>query len=106
MNRLLELRERLYDLIQSACKEDDHHKSYEGHITFSTVSMGLNGYFEDEEYSLVIDCYMLGDTRHTTITAKSYERCLDMFEDLLYQWEEEKYIPLSSSIYDTPNEKI
>lgn len=77
-NRLLELRSRMYGLIDREIARVGHHKSYEGALSYH-----MSGRFSDEPPYWELDCYVCPAINGRSWTFGS----LDELEEMLDEWE-------------------
>lgn len=80
MERFLKLREDLFAAIKKEIEECGYHKSYEGRLTIAWPHM-----FEDE-YTISLDCYVIGPRRHPYWCGSSLEEALDKAENDIRSW--------------------
>jgi len=85
VNRFLALREDLFKAIAHSLKHENHCKQYEGRM-----SMQWPHYFNDE-YSIFLDCYVVGPSRHYEWNGKDFTEALDKAEKDIRQWIQEEY---------------
>lgn len=85
IKRIDALRKDLFDAIDYSLKMDGHHKNYEGRITLCWPPR-----FEDE-YTITLDCYVIGPGRHYYWTGKTPDDALDKAEKDIREWIKEEY---------------
>ncbi len=88
MFRFVDIRKRLFTMIDRALQEDSHHKSYEG-----AMSIHFPNRFEDYEGHIGIElsCYVLGPGgRHHKWEGKTLGEALDKMEKDMDQWANEE----------------
>jgi len=83
--RIDALRKDLFDAIDYAIKMDGHHKSYEGRLTMCWPHR-----FENE-YTIALDCYVIGPNRHYYWTGANFTEALDKAEKDIRNWIKEEY---------------
>lgn len=82
--RFAQLRGELFAFIGMALKENGHCKSYEG-----AMQIGFPDYFsadDDGAWSVSLDCYVIGPSRHYTWTGKNFTEALDKAEKEIRGW--------------------
>lgn len=79
--KLEKLRKRLFDAIELSLKEDGHCKSYEG--AFSIV---MPNYFNNNGWSIALDCYVIGPGRHYSWSGKDLEEAYNKAEKDIISW--------------------
>ena len=84
-SRFVALREDLFKAIAHAIEHDGHHKHYEGKL-----SLIYPHCFEDE-YTITLDCYVIGPSRHYHWTGKDFHEALDKAEKDIRKWIDEEY---------------
>lgn len=85
VKRFLTLRADLFAAIRHSLEQDGHCKSYEGRL-----AMQWPHYFE-EEYTITLDCYVIGPSRHYYWTGKDFTEALDNAEKDIRAWIQEEY---------------
>lgn len=85
------LRKDLFAAIDYAIKQDGHHKSYEG-----TMAMYWPNRWDDG-YTITLDCYVIGPSRHYHWGGKSFDLALNQAEKDIRMWIAEEY----EHIYDS-----
>ena len=84
--RLQKLRQDLYQAIERALEEDDHHKSYEG---IFEVAKCYPSYFERDEkptWIITLHCYVIGPHRHYNWRGETFEVALNKAEHDIRKW--------------------
>lgn len=89
-DRFVELRQIVMMKIRRALEEDSYCKSYEG--SFDIV-LSHPTYFEDKTgtrgvdvYGILLDCYVLGPSRHYEWWGETFEEALSKAEVDIYSW--------------------
>ena len=99
-NKFLNLRQRVFNLIDIELREDGYCKSYEG---ATDITISLPNYFAAETdvgriefWQIELHCYLLVNGRHITFDGNTFEEALNNFEN----WVEQKE---SEELYGTNN---
>lgn len=87
--RFIELRKRIFKLIEEILREDPCCKSYEG---IMEIGFRYGDYFEEyseepETVIITLHCYLLGNGRHHTYQGKNLGDALDKLEQDIEEWE-------------------
>lgn len=90
-SRFLKLRADLFEEIKNRLSEDGHCKSYEG-----ALSIGFPDYFQSQPdstrhengdcFSIHLDCYVVGPSRHYDWTGHTLELALEKAEKDIRSW--------------------
>ncbi len=87
INKFLQLRLKVFELIKKALEIDSYSKSYEG-----ILSIHFPNYFEDmsrcSEVSIELGCYVLGPHRRHTWTGETFDEAMNLMAETLCEWEE------------------
>lgn len=83
IDRVQLLREKLFDAIDECLKLDGHCKWYEGRISL------VFPHRFDDEYKIVLDCYLIGPSRGHQWLGLSFSECLDKAEKDIGVWIDE-----------------
>lgn len=92
-NKFLELRQRVFNLIDIELREDSYCKSYEG---ATDITISLPDYFAAETdigriefWQIELHCYLLVDGRHITFKGSTFKEALDKYENWVTEKESE-----------------
>lgn len=85
IRRLEQLRGELFDAIDYAIKMDGHHKNYEGRLSL------IWPHRFEKEYTITLDCYVIGLKRQNCWTGDSFGEAMDKAENDIRKWIAEEY---------------
>ena len=86
LDRFYKLREKLFDEIKKILEEDGYCKSYEG-----AMAIGFPNYLQgrdesEDKFSITLDCYVVGPSRHYQWFGKTFEESLSKAENEILSW--------------------
>jgi hypothetical protein len=82
MSRFLTLRTKVFEAIKYSLEEDSHCKHYEG-----AMAIHFPNYFEhDRKWSVSLDCYLIGPSRHYCWEGKTLSDAIENAEKDIFEW--------------------